>query len=67
MQSPKPTKRTRATEIASVFVVNSNVVVGEILYIKVIVRDISGGHFSKQETFVVRPLMVIEDRNCAGW
>ena len=29
-------------------------------------REISGGHFSKLETFVVRPLMVIEDRNCAG-
>ena len=54
------------TETASVFVVNSGVVVGEILYIKVIVRNISGGYFSKLETFVVRQLMVIEDRNCAG-
>ena len=54
------------TETASVFVVNWSVAVGEILYIKVIGRDISGGHFSKLETFVVRPLMVIEDRNCAG-
>ena len=42
-----------------VFVVNSSVAVGEIVYIKVIVRDISGGHFSKLEMFVVRPLMEI--------
>ena len=46
---------------------NSIVAVSEILYIKMIVRDISGGHFSKLETFVVRPLMVTEDRNCTGW
>ena len=31
---------------------------------KVIERDISRGHFSKLEMFVVRPLMGIEDRNC---
>ena len=65
VQSPKPTKRVWVTETSSVFVVNSRVVVGEILYIKVIGRDISGGHFSKLETFVVRPLMIIEDWNCA--
>ena len=33
------------------FVGNSSVMVGEILYIKVIGRDISEGHFSKLETF----------------
>ena len=64
MQSSKPIKRAPATETASVFVVNSNIAVGVILSIKVIGRDISGGHFSKLETFVVRPLMVIEDINC---
>ena len=62
----KPIKRTRARETALVFVVNSSVAVGEILYIKVIGRDISGGHFSKLGTFVVRPLILIEDRKCAG-
>ena len=67
MQSPKPIKRAEVTETVSVFVVNSSVVVGEKLYIKVIVRDISGGHFSKLKTFLVRLLMVIEDRNFAGW
>ena len=66
MQSSKPIKRAWVTETGSVFVVNSSIAVGEILYIKVIGRDISVGHFSKLETFVVRPLMVIEDRNCAG-
>ena len=48
------------------FAVNSSAAVSEILYIKVIGRDISGGHRSKRETFVMRPLMVIEDRNCTG-
>ena len=65
MQSSKPIKKAWATETVLVFVVNSSVAVGEI-HIKVIVRDISGGHFSKLETFVVGSLMVIEDRNCAG-
>ena len=44
----------------------ASVVVGEILYIKEIGRDISGEYFPKQETFVMKVLMVIEDRNCAG-
>ena len=66
VQSSKPIKRARATEAGLVFVVNSSIAVGEILYIKVIVKDISGGQFSKLETFVMRPLMVIEDRNCTG-
>ena len=60
---PKPIKRAQVTETVSVFVVNSSIAVGEILYIKVIGRDISGGHFSKLEKFVVRLLMVIEARN----
>ena len=66
MQSSKPIKRAWVTETVWVFVVNSSVVVSEILYIKVIGRDISGGHFSKLETFVVKLLMATEDRNCAG-
>ena len=40
--------------------------VGEILYIKAIARDISGGQFSKLEMFVARLLMVTDDRNCTG-
>ena len=45
MQSSKCIKRARVTETGQVFVVNSRVVVGETLYIKVIGREISGGHF----------------------
>ena len=66
VQSSKSIKRAWATETGFVFIVNSSIAVGEILHIKVIARDISGGHFSKLETFVVRPMMVVEDRNCAG-
>ena len=66
MQGSKPIKRAQVTETVLAFIVNSSVAVDEIIDIKVMVRDISGGHFSKLETFMVRPLMAIEDRNCAG-